>query len=108
VIAFEEKAAGAHGSIRLGLRKGGDATVFTAHALGFEGAHLIMPGGEQGSLALRLARGLTTGQGGELHLEPGDGFTVCFSLPNATPTRRSPEPGPSGTPAANALICSSV
>ncbi len=85
VIAFQAKAAGERGSIRLGVQRSGDVTVFTSRALGFDGVELSAPPDGQAGLAFLLAQGLAVGQQGEITVDPGVGFNVTITLPSAKP-----------------------
>lgn|GEM_PF-314263 len=81
VIAFEAKATGDGGSIRLGVTRQGDAVVFTARAFGPGGTPVPPPEEGRGGLALLIARGLVEAQRGTFRVEGGEGLVVGFTLP---------------------------
>lgn len=83
VIAFEAKATGDGGTIRLGLGREGDAVVFTARAFGPGGSPVPPPEEGRGGLALLIARGLVEAQRGTFRVEGGDALVVAFTLPAA-------------------------
>jgi K+-sensing histidine kinase KdpD len=83
VLAFEAKATGDGGSIRLGVSRHGESVVFTARAFGPGGMQVSPPEEGRGGLALLLARGLVEAQKGAFRIEGGDGLTVSFTLPAA-------------------------
>lgn len=81
VIAFEAKATGDGGSIRLGVARQGDDVVFTARAFGPGGMPVPPPEEGRGGLALLIARGLVEAQRGTFRIEGGEGLVVAFTLP---------------------------
>lgn len=85
VVAFATKSTGDGGSIRLGVSRHGETVVFTARAFGPGGTQVSPPEEGRGGLALLLARGLVEAQKGVFRVEGGDGLTVSFTLPTATP-----------------------
>jgi len=85
VIAFEAKATGDGGTIRLGLARQGDSVLFTARAIGPGGTPVPPPEEGRGGLALLIARGLVEAQRGTFRVEPTEGLVVAFTLPSAMP-----------------------
>jgi signal transduction histidine kinase len=81
VIAFEAKATGEGGSIRLGVTREGDAAVFTARAFGPGGMPIPPPPEGRGGLALLIAKGLVLAQRGTFSIQAGDALVVAFTLP---------------------------
>ena len=84
VIAFETKATGDSGTIRLGVARQGDAIVFTARAFGPGGTPVPPPEEGRGGLALLIARGLVESQRGTFRIEGGEALVVAFTLPAKT------------------------
>ncbi len=81
IIAFEAKATGEGGTIRLGVARQGDAVVFTARAFGPGGMPIPpLPEG-RGGLALLIARGLVEAQRGTFSIAPADELVIAFTLP---------------------------
>jgi signal transduction histidine kinase len=85
VIAFEAKATGEDGTIRLAFAREGDVVRFTARAIGPGGAPVAPPEEGRGGLSLLIARGLAEAQRGSFGVEPADALLVAFTLPAATP-----------------------
>ena len=81
IIAFESKATGEGGTIRLGVARRGDAVVFTARAFGPGGTPIPPPPEGRGGLALLIARGLVEAQRGTFSVEPAGALVVAFTLP---------------------------
>ena len=81
VIAFQGKATGEGGAIRLGVARKGDAVVFTARAFGPGGMPIPPPPEGRGGLALLIAKGLVEAQRGTLSVEAGDALVIAFTLP---------------------------
>ncbi len=81
VIAFQAKATGEGGAIRLGVAHEGDAVVFTARAFGPGGMPIPPPPEGRGGLALLIAKGLVEAQRGTLSVEAGDALVIAFTLP---------------------------
>jgi len=82
VIAFEAKATGDGGAVRLGATRQGDAVLFTARAFGPAGTPVAPPEEGRGGLALLIARGLVEAQRGTFRIEGGEGLVVAFTLPS--------------------------
>ncbi len=85
VIAFEAKATGDGGAVRLGVERQGDTVIFTARAFGPGGLPIPPPAEGHGGLALLIARGLVEAQRGTFLVEGGDGLVVAFTLPARFP-----------------------
>lgn len=81
VIAFEAKATGEGGAIRLGVARQGDDVVFTARAFGPGGMPIPPPAEGRGGLALLIAKGLVEAQRGTLSIAPGNALVIAFTLP---------------------------
>jgi K+-sensing histidine kinase KdpD len=81
VIAFEAKATGDGGAIRLGVARHGDTVVFTARAFGPGGTPVPPPEEGRGGLALLIARGIVEAQRGTFRVEAGEALVVVFTLP---------------------------
>lgn len=85
IVAFEAKATGDSGSIRVGVARHGEAVVFTARAFGPGGTTISPPEEGRGGLAMLLARGLVEAQKGTFRVEASDSLAVAFTLPAAKP-----------------------
>lgn len=85
VIAFETKATGEGGTVRLALSRRDGAVLFTASAMQSGGAPVPRPPEGRDGLLLLLAAGLVEAQGGTFQVEPAEGLVIAFTLRIARP-----------------------
>lgn len=81
MVAYATKATGEGGSIRLGCRADGAATLFFARAFSPSGQPVAPPEEGRGGLALLMGRGLAEAQRGTFRVEPGTALVLTLTLP---------------------------